>query len=93
MTSLSPNTGSKTRVYKLPFLSKVAWFIADHLPNRVRAAVFIEAYMSLDEHYESVEQHHKDHTTLKQAVGGIRIETLRREAFKDGLKAKLGDKS
>lgn len=84
----------KKRVYKLPFLSKIAWFIADILPNRVRAALFIEAYMSLDDHYKSITTaKEKDGSySMFSAIDAIRVETLRREVFTDGLKATLEDK-
>ena len=73
------------KIYVIPFWSRVAIFIADHLPSRVRASVYIDTLDSLDDHYEDAEQHDKTSITYFQAVNGVRVETLRREAYKDGL--------
>lgn len=81
------------QVYKFSPLSRLALLIADHLPNRVRAAVFIDAYESLDDHYKSITTAPEEDGSYSMfsAVDGVRINTLRREAIVDGLKGKLTD--
>ena len=81
------------KVYKIPFWSRVAIRVADWLPSRVRASIYIDTLNSLDDQYESVEQKDKTSTRLFRAISDLDVETLRRTAYKDGLNAILVDKN
>lgn len=75
------------KIYVVPFWSRVAMMIADHLPSRIRAAVYIDALDSLDDECKPVHEIEDGGIeTYRHTVGAVRIETLRREAYSDGLK-------
>jgi hypothetical protein len=79
-------------VYKIPFWSRVAMHIADFLPSRVRASIYIDALDSLDDEYKSVHVIEEDgikREAYYMAVSGVHIEILRRVAYKEGLRAKI----
>lgn len=80
------------RPYIIPFRSKVAGWIADILPRRVLAWMWITAYGSLDAEYKTVydrESLDGEGLYVYDAVASIRVTTLRHRLFIDVLKAKV----
>lgn len=78
------------RKWKLPLLSKLAWWLARKVPDRVAGAIWLEAYNELESHYRWVHELDDDGShTYQDTVSAHRIETLRRKVFREFLKAEL----
>lgn len=77
------------RRWVLPFWSEVAGWVAQRLPNRVKAHIWLQAYEELDKHYRAVEEVEDDARVLLDSVSAIQIENLRRWLFRDQLKGEL----
>lgn len=74
--------------YKIPFWSKVASLVAQVLPYRVHAWIWINAYDSLDKHYHHTHELKDDGVeSYYDGISAIRIENLRRKLFINHLKA------
>lgn len=81
---------SKT-AYRLPLLSRIAIFIADRLPSRIRASLYIDMLESLDTEYERITTSKDKDGSYRvfDAVSSVHVETLRWKAILEGLKGKL----
>jgi len=77
------------KIWVLPLWSKVAGYIAQTLPNRVKAHIWLQAYEELDGHYRSVEEVEGTSRTLLDSVSAVQVENLRRWLFREHLKATL----
>lgn len=84
-----------TRVYKFPWLSKVAYLVQRYLlPDRVHAWIWLSAYDSLELHMRPIDHHNDDGSReLFDAVPAIRVENLKRRVCKENLKATVIDTS
>lgn len=78
--------------WKLPLLSKLAWFVARKLPNRVAGVIWLEAYEELEKHYRAVWTEENDCFEHFDAVSAVRIESLRRKVFREFLKAEAEER-
>lgn len=77
-------------MYKIPVMSKIAGWIARRLPDRVYAWIWIAAYEALDDHYKSIHELEDDGTeSYYHGISAIRIEGLRRQLFRDYLRATI----
>lgn len=79
----------------IPFKSRVALWIYNLMPTRVRAWAWITAFDELDryENRRNVKEEHVDGSvSLYAAVSSIRIETLRRQLYYDYLNATTEEK-
>lgn len=79
--------------YKIPFWSKVASLIAQQLPYRIHAWIWINAYDSLQAHYRHIHELEEDGVeSYYDGISAIRVENLRRGLFRNYLKATLVEK-
>lgn len=77
------------KIYKPPLLSKVALWIAHHLPDRIWAACAIGALHMIDEHVYDMEIHEEDGSIVScYGIDEIKIENIRRDLWYNWLKAK-----
>lgn len=76
------------KIYKLPFRSRVAMWVSDQLPIRVKACIWIDCYNDIDQYMEFI-RHHDDDGSIScyDGIGEIRVENLRRKMFREYLKA------
>lgn len=77
------------KTWVLPFWSEVAGWIAQRLPNRVKAHIWLQAYEELDLHYRSVEEAEGTSRSLLDSVSAVQVENLRRWLFREHLKGTL----
>ena len=76
------------KIYKLPFWSRVAMWVSDRLPTRVKACIWIDCYNDIDLYMEATEHHSKNGSiSVYDGVSEIRVENLRRKMFYQFLKA------
>jgi hypothetical protein len=81
---------SKRIYWELPKRSKIAIFIAHHLiPYRVRGALFLDCLCWVDHEMKIVTKKTKNTTTSYGVITGSELEMLKREIFKEDLKAEL----
>lgn len=80
------------KIYKMPFLSRLAWFVQNLLPDRVHAWIWIAAYDSLDKHMRGVTHVEEDGFALFDAVSAIRLENVKRQIIRDHLRGVLKEK-
>jgi len=81
------------RRWVLPFWSEVASWVAQRLPNRVKAHIWLQAYEELELHYRSVMEKEEDGYTILDTVSAVQVENLRRWLFRDQLKGELKEVS
>lgn len=75
------------KIYKIPLLSKIAFWVTWLLPQRVHAWIWINAYDELTLHYRDIKITDDDGFTLTSAVDHIQIENLRRKLFREYLRS------
>jgi hypothetical protein len=82
------------KIYEPPLLPRLALWVALHaIPDRVYAAIMIMTYDSLEDHYRAVNHHNEDGSReLFDAVSAVRVEKLRRNLWRNQLKAAVEEK-
>lgn len=83
-----------TKYYEVPFLSRVAGWVAFYLlPVRIHAWIWITAYQDLDDHYRDVDHHNPDGSRhLFSAVSAVQVENLMRRMWREQLKATVDER-
>lgn len=81
------------KIYKLPFMSRVASRLLFLVPDRMYALIMIATLDELDHKMRQVDIHEEDGTrTICDVVDSIKVENWRRNLWKNAVKATLEDR-